>query len=789
MKKILFLLFAISAVSLSAQNSSTRGTDFWCTFLETLDIRIPNQTISVIAIAPRTCSVTLTNPNTNWSQTFSLSPNAPHQSFIPLSEGHNTLNETITQTGIHVTSTDTITLFMVSSSNDKNMDLSNVIPTNHLLSEYMIQTFPTNQFSSIFSIVSTQNNTNIDITLGGTTLDGTPAGTILHVTLPNAGDVYTVKGLTTGDLSGTHIISTNNKPIAVFNGDMCANVPYFTTGCSCDHAFEQAFPTNYLGSDFIIPASADIYNYKDNVIITAFDNNCHVYINGNHVTTLASGDSYNYTMSSTTAVDHIQTSGKAIVNLYFPSTNSRSNGDPAMTTIIPIEQSISQAQFDVLQYGNISSMKVIIVCETSNISNIRYDGNNVSQFQPIPNASGFSLARITTNSGYHQIDDIGGNGFVAYVYAKGYLVSYGFNVGMALHNLGEPDLLVDNIHAKNHPEGFDVCLGDTVNFSIAGNIALDTVMWDFGNNESSSENPTSCCYRDDTSSYNVSVRIVYTPDTNYPSIKTVDTLHTTIHVHPTYNFSTSDTIVQNQLPWTHNAHTFTSACDSFTFQNQTLFGCDSIERYSLFVWKNDTTRFDTIICDTILPFTWNGFTFEGPGSQNELLQNSHGADSLIIYSLDTITCTIPTTYAYFDTTVCDTLLPFLWHDTLFNIPKSYIIKTRNVEGGDSIVTLTLDTMHCSLYHPQIWVPNVFTPENDINQVFKIYYKDLIEASVVIYQRWGDFVTRFDALTESWDGTKNGIPCQQGAYVYHITYRTMEHPKEVKTLFGSILLLR
>ena len=199
MKKILFLLFAISAVSLSAQNSSTRGTDFWCTFLETLDIRIPNQTISVIAVAPRTCSVTLTNPNTNWSQTFSLSPNAPHQSFIPLSEGHNTLNETITQTGIHVTSTDTITLFMVSSSNDKNMDLSNVIPTNHLLSEYMIQTFPTNQFSSIFSIVSTQNNTNIDITLGGTTLDGTPAGTILHITLPNAGDVYTVKGLTNGE--------------------------------------------------------------------------------------------------------------------------------------------------------------------------------------------------------------------------------------------------------------------------------------------------------------------------------------------------------------------------------------------------------------------------------------------------------------------------------------------------------------------------------------------------------------------------------------------------------------
>ncbi len=788
MKKIIIIIIALFCCLVSqAQITSTRGTDFWCTFLATNDTINQNQ-LSILATTEAACTVTITNPYTLWSQTMPIAAHSSHTFQIPMSQAYNFRSEQVVHKGLHITSSDSITLFMITQENNANLDIANVIPTEHLRSDYMIQTFPTNRFSSIFSVVATQDNTNIDILLNGPTLGGSPSGSTLHIALPHAGDVYSVKGLTTGTLSGTRITAQGGKKIGVFHGDVCAYIPSYTYGCTCDHLIEQAPPTDFWGTEFLVSGS-NTNNDFDRVLITSLDNNCQITINGNHVSTLASGATYQYQMSSPTAVDHIQTSGRVIVNIYFPSTFLTGIGDPSMTTICPTDQSIKHIQFDAIQATGINYHMVNIICDTATKRFIRIDGNPITQFQSISNAPQYALARLNINGGYHTIDDLGGNGFIAYLYGKGPHISYGYIVGTAFRYLGKPDLLVDNIHAKNHPEGFDVCLGDTVNFSIAGNIALDTVMWDFGNNESSSENPTSYCYRDDTSSYNVSVRIVYTPDTNYPSFKTVDTLHTTIHVHPTYNFSTSDTIVQNQLPWTHNTHTFTSACDNFTFQNQTHFGCDSIERYSLFVWKNDTTRFDTIICDTILPFTWNGFTFEGPGSQNELLQNSHGADSLIIYSLDTITCTIPTTYAYFDTTVCDTLLPFLWHDTLFNIPKSYIIKTRNVEGGDSIVTLTLDTMHCSLYHPQIWVPNVFTPENDINQAFKIYYKDLIEASVVIYQRWGDFVTRFDALTESWDGTKNGIPCQQGAYVYHITYRTMEHPKEVKTLFGSILLLR
>lgn len=790
MKKMLLLLavLAFSSATASAQNPSTRGKDFWCTFLEVADISY-SDIWSIVVTTENPCSVTVTNPYTNWSQTISMSANSSQSISIPRTQGYTNVSEQISHNGLHVTASDSITLFVVTHENQASMDVANVIPTDHLRSEYMVQTFPTNRYSSIFSIVATEANTNVDIILNGQTLGGTASGSTLHVNLPNAGDVYTVKGPTTGNLSGTRIIAQGGKRIGVFNGNVCVYIPtYSGYGCSCDHVVEQSTPTEFWGSEFVV-AGSGTDSYKDYVLVTSLDNNCQVRVNGNLVSTLTSGGTYQYEMSSTSAVDHIETSGPAIVNLFFPTTYSYGNGDPSMTTISPLLQTVKKVQFDAIQINGITSHQVNIICRTPTTSHIRLDGNPVTQFQTLGNAPGFSLARVSVNSGYHQIVDNGGDGFVAYLYGKGLRISYGYTVGTSYRYIGDPYLVVDGENARSHPDGFDICIGDTVNFSIGGNFLINGVQWDFGNNEYSTANPTSRCYNDSVSDYNVTVRVIFTPDTNNPTLIITDTLYTTIHVHPTYNFASHDTIVQNQLPWPHGGQTFTDDCDSVPLQHQTIFGCDSIEYYTLTIWRNDTTRFDTIVCDTVLPFTWDGNTFDGPGSQSNLLQTSHGADSLIIYTLDTITCTIPPTYAYFDTTVCDTLLPIRWRDTIFYIPQTYIIKTRNVEGGDSTITITLDTVHCSLYHPRIWVPNTFTPEGDINQEFKIYHHDILEATAVIYQRWGDFVTRFDALTESWDGTKDGKPCQQGAYVYQITYRTLEHPKEVQTLFGSILLLR
>ena len=90
-------------------------------------------------------------------------------------------------------------------------------------------------------------------------------------------------------------------------------------------------------------------------------------------------------------------------------------------------------------------------------------------------------------------------------------------------------------------------------------------------------------------------------------------------------------------------------------------------------------------------------------------------------------------------------------------------------------------------HPFIWIPNVFTPFQPTNNIFRIQSQNITEMTVSIYQRWGDCIHTFDGLTEGWNGALRGRPCQEGAYVYLIRYKTTCTPKP-KTLAGTVTIL-
>ncbi|MCR4827970.1 MAG: gliding motility-associated C-terminal domain-containing protein [Bacteroidales bacterium] len=90
---------------------------------------------------------------------------------------------------------------------------------------------------------------------------------------------------------------------------------------------------------------------------------------------------------------------------------------------------------------------------------------------------------------------------------------------------------------------------------------------------------------------------------------------------------------------------------------------------------------------------------------------------------------------------------------------------------------------------RVWVPNVFTPDENQNRVFAIATYDIVEAQITIYDRSGLYITSFDALTDSWDGTNDGKPCPQGAYVWLLTYVSKAQPLITQKEKGSVLLLR
>ena len=148
-------------------------------------------------------------------------------------------------------------------------------------------------------------------------------------------------------------------------------------------------------------------------------------------------------------------------------------------------------------------------------------------------------------------------------------------------------------------------------------------------------------------------------------------------------------------------------------------------------------------------------------------------------------------HTYFDTLICDTLLPLTWRDRYYNVPGIDTLYYIDQQSGDSLVIYSLDTICCrpEPTEGRIWVPNIFTPDKSDNSRFRIYCNDIREAEVAIYHRWGLFVTRFDGLTGYWDGTKNGIKVPTGAYVYKITYSTNQYPSETQILIGTVHLIR
>ena len=65
-----------------------------------------------------------------------------------------------------------------------------------------------------------------------------------------------------------------------------------------------------------------------------------------------------------------------------------------------------------------------------------------------------------------------------------------------------------------------------------------------------------------------------------------------------------------------------------------------------------------------------------------------------------------------------------------------------------------------------WTPNAFTPNEDLkNEVFYPVLLSAKEATLTIYNRWGDKVFESNSLNEGWDGTYKGSDSPEGIYIY------------------------
>ncbi len=92
------------------------------------------------------------------------------------------------------------------------------------------------------------------------------------------------------------------------------------------------------------------------------------------------------------------------------------------------------------------------------------------------------------------------------------------------------------------------------------------------------------------------------------------------------------------------------------------------------------------------------------------------------------------------------------------------------------------------YDPIIYIPNTFTPDDDeFNQGFRVYGSNITEFTLEIYDRWGELIYILYDFNDYWDGSYKGFVCQDGTYVWKLTYTDFQNRKEIKT--GHVNLLR
>lgn len=544
--KILLLAALLFIMIVPAwSQTSTQGKEFWVSLIPSQDPENTGQGFDpYIAISSlKACVVTISNPNTGWSIVENIAKESWKQIYVPQNQWYVTNNtskpagETPLNYGLKVEATEEISVYC-SLRWKQSFDATNILPTTALQSEYIIQTYGTTSASNgyhhcLFGILAAEDCV-VDITPSVATESGRPANTTFNVSLQK-GQTYYVMSATDQDLSGSHIQARNNKKIAVFVGSPAARIPNDVS--DRDLLYEQIFPIDYWGKEFIIARSAR--KDANRVIITAQEDNTQVTIYGqcdpstaktadhtiqqNYTFTLNARQSYEFEMSAgyengrwdskreifsgITMIDstvYIKTSCPCAVMSYDTGNsykrkdqtelNTKNNdgenwlGAPAMTWVSPIEQMISEIVFGVMGTDMTTVHYVNVIVNTSDVPTTTLNGRSLSAyFKPVDSNKAYSYARIKlqeTVSGqpnpfYHLQSKYG---FIATVYGNGDDESYAYSVGSSAIKRA---IAVDGYKFTKDMTIDDVkqifCVDKPLLFNPQiGTDVIDIVEWDFG---------------------------------------------------------------------------------------------------------------------------------------------------------------------------------------------------------------------------------------------------------------------------------------------------------------------
>ena len=230
----------------------------------------------------------------------------------------------------------------------------------------------------------------------------------------------------------TGTLVSSDKPVAVFSGHRCADVP---SGVGyCDYLVEQIPDVTLLGKTFHTSNFKDRARYTVRVLASQ---------NGTTFTTIPAG-LISGTLNAGQFRDVVLSGpGEFISNnpvlaaqfMHGYEDDNAGKGDPSMVLVTPAEMGVTSATFGVYGLASTQGTFMNIVTETASLANLTLDNATVDPalFTSFGGSSMYSVATIPITPGAHSV--IGAAPFSALVYDYGVFrdwVSYAYPVASNL---------------------------------------------------------------------------------------------------------------------------------------------------------------------------------------------------------------------------------------------------------------------------------------------------------------------------------------------------------------------
>ncbi|MBR1516198.1 MAG: PKD domain-containing protein [Paludibacteraceae bacterium] len=619
---------------------TTEGTDFFLTFMSNFEHEENSAglQLKLIASSREATTVTVTNPQTGWSKSFTVAANTIAECAIPAAQGYLTATEKTEKKGLRITSTAPISLY-ASNYADATNDATGILPLTALGGYYIIQTYESTQYPKEFAVVATEDNTSIVITPHARTLSGKNKNIPFTIHL-NKGEAYQVGSSDeTSDLSGTSVQAS--RPVAVFAGHRCANVA--AADDWCDHIVEQQMPTSLWGKRFAVTKA--IGQYTNRVQITAQYDNTSVSVNGTLLTTLRALQTYEFRLEKEDLSCFVETSEPAACYLYTEG-GRRNNkvGDPSSVHISPIEQFINEITFATLKTPRSVHNYVNIVTPTATADRTTLDGSPIQRtFTPLDGNPNLSYVRMEVPHGTHTIANPDG-GLTAYVYGLGDGESYAYMVGSSTFPLDAQILVDGRPGAQQALETF--CRRHTFSFAPQVNMAYTSVHWDFGDGIQITQEKPQHIYSSEG---------VYTITMTVTGESQKQTVTTTLRLKDQLRDTVRATICKGDK-YAFNGKNYSEA-GNYPVSLICKDGCDSIVVLVLSV--ADTYRIsETRYIAEGQTVKWRGQRLSEPKTYRDTLPTIFGCDS--IFELTLIQTTAPK--EQFDTLCYEPTYLFMGHE-------------------------------------------------------------------------------------------------------------------------------